>query len=442
MTARNNLRDQLIKSTGGTFFLKLCASALSFTVTLFLTKALGKESYGTYVYVLAWIGVLSIPATIGFTQIVVRDIAIYYAKKEWALLRGLLSFSNKIVFLSSLTTMLVAMLACWLFVDDGVTGSIALPFYIALISLPFIALTQIAQATMRGFMCIVRGQLSEFIVRPIILLLLLLAAVVFYDGVTVSQALLFNLVAVVVAFLVSFKWARMVSPVEAGSGGMAFHKTAWLGAASPMLITSGIQMINFQADIIILGFFDESSQLGVYSVTKQITGLITFGLMAVEISFAPTIARLYSAGLMSKLQEIISKGSAAMLFISIPLVVLLVFFGEDVLVIFGKDFVEGKNSLLILAAGQLINVFFGPVGQIAIHTGHGKRSMYIIGLGAFLNIVLNLLLIPQWGIIGAALAATISLASWNIILAIYIFRKTGVISGAFALIKKNKRIKS
>ena len=68
--------------------------------------------------------------------------------------------------------------------------------------------------------------------------------------------------------------------------------------------------------------------------------------------------------------------------------------------------------------------------------------MYIIGLGAFLNIVLNLLLIPQWGIIGAALAATISLASWNIILAIYIFRKTGVISGAFALIKKNKRIKS
>ena len=91
-------------------------------------------------------------------------------------------------------------------------------------------------------------------------------------------------------------------------------------------------------------------------------------------------------------------------------------FGYVVLGIFVSDFTAGYVALLVLLAGQLINAVSGPVGYVMTMTGHQHRAARIIGVCAFVNIVLNAMLIPLFGMSGAASATAITTAMWNLMM--------------------------
>jgi O-antigen/teichoic acid export membrane protein len=72
---------------------------------------------------------------------------------------------------------------------------------------------------------------------------------------------------------------------------------------------------------------------------------------------------------------------------------------------------------MFLCAGQLINAAMGSVGYLLIMTGHGRDAAASLGVGVAVNIILNALLIPVWGIEGAAFSSAIGQIIWNGILA-------------------------
>jgi O-antigen/teichoic acid export membrane protein len=94
--------------------------------------------------------------------------------------------------------------------------------------------------------------------------------------------------------------------------------------------------------------------------------------------------------------------------------------------LFGKDYLLGAVPLVILGFGQLFNVFVGPVGN-ALNMANSERVVFrVSALTLVLNLGLNALLIPYFGLIGAAVATVSSLVLWNIILAIQLKIKHGV----------------
>ena len=92
----------------------------------------------------------------------------------------------------------------------------------------------------------------------------------------------------------------------------------------------------------------------------------------------------------------------------------LIIFARPILGIFGAEFVAARWGLTILVLGQLINVGVGSVGYLMIMTGHQNQSTYIFGFSALANVILNALLIPRFGTIGAAIATATTMALWNI----------------------------
>ena len=105
------------------------------------------------------------------------------------------------------------------------------------------------------------------------------------------------------------------------------------------------------------------------------------------------------------------------LLIAVPLVLLQVFAGGLLIrVIFGVEYQPAHVPLSILALGQLVNACFGLVGMLLTMTSHEQATARGLALAAGLNIVLNLLLIPSFGIGGAAAATALSLAAWNLLL--------------------------
>jgi O-antigen/teichoic acid export membrane protein len=90
--------------------------------------------------------------------------------------------------------------------------------------------------------------------------------------------------------------------------------------------------------------------------------------------------------------------------------------------LFGKEFIAGTGVLYILLLGQLSNTFSGSLALILQMTGNEKVFRNILTLGLIINVLLNIILIPRIGMIGAAIASAISLIVWNVLSLIYIKR--------------------
>lgn len=158
-------------------------------------------------------------------------------------------------------------------------------------------------------------------------------------------------------------------------------------------------------------------------------------MIAVETIAAPLIAELYSTGKQEQLQRIVTLSTRLASLFSIIAALLLVVFGDTVLGIYGDQFVQGYNALLILIAGQIINAFSGSSGLVLVMTGHQKSAARIAGVSTLANILLNLALIPRYGITGAAIATSASIALWNLWMLYDVKRRLGINPGIFCSIK-------
>jgi O-antigen/teichoic acid export membrane protein len=197
-----------------------------------------------------------------------------------------------------------------------------------------------------------------------------------------------------------------------------------------MVLISGMMILNSRADIVMVGIIKGPEYAGIYTVANRGAELITFFLNVVEVVLAPTIARLYSSGEMGRLQQIVTKSARLVLGLSLPLTLVLFIWGKWFLMMFGHDFTEGTTVLAILSIARLINAAAGSIGLLLIMTGYQRDSLMGIGISTTMNLVLNALFIPKFGIEGAATATAISMIAWNIILSIQVYRRLGIYATA------------
>src|ERR1700741_2286174 len=78
----------LVKGVMGTAGLRAASGAIGFVTAMFLAKLLGPSDYGTYSFVVALVGFLTIPSEFGLPKLAIREIAFANARKEWGLMRG------------------------------------------------------------------------------------------------------------------------------------------------------------------------------------------------------------------------------------------------------------------------------------------------------------------------------------------------------------------
>jgi len=194
----------------------------------------------------------------------------------------------------------------------------------------------------------------------------------------------------------------------------------------PFFISSSMLLLLQWIDIILLGYFKTSSEVGVYSVAVKISMFSSIILFAINSIVAPKISEIFSQKKIGKLKSIIKKSSMLMFFTTIPILILILIFSSFILGIFGKDFLDGEECLRILIIGQFFNVLCGSVGYILNMTENQNIFKNITIFAVVINIFFNLILIPIYGIIGASIASAISLILWNIISSFCIYKKLNV----------------
>jgi len=94
--------------------------------------------------------------------------------------------------------------------------------------------------------------------------------------------------------------------------------------------------------------------------------------------------------------------------------------------VFGEEYLAGFLALKILMIGHLFNVITGPSDLLLIMSGHQKATAYCMAFAAIVNVSLNYMLIPLYGVEGACIANLVSNILWNGLLAIYCRKTLGI----------------
>lgn len=433
---QGGLRRHLARAAGGSAVLALSSKLLMLMTTVVLARRMGAESYGVYATAMAMVALLSVPTALGLPTLTVRLVASYRAQGQWALMRGFLVRSNQVVFLLSV---FIATIAAFVLTSVGSHFDPTEPSanLLALALIPLMGLSALRSAALRGLHHVVLGQLSDSLIMPgVFLALIFVWSTASGDAEALSPetAITARIIAVVAAYLIGAWILLHRLPTSLRAVTSRYEVKQWARSAAPLLFMGGMSVINTQTDVLMLAAIKGNEAAGVYQAAARGADLVAFSLMVINMAIQPSISRLYATGQSSRLQRLITAAARGALAFALPVALALIVLGKPILsLIFGNEFERGATALGILCCGQIINAAAGSVGQILNMTGHERDSAFGFTIGAATNFVLNLLLIPIWGLEGAALATTISLCVWNIILARLVRKRTGLSSTALGI---------
>lgn len=421
-------RHALTVSISGTFALQCITRILQFLTGLVLARTIGASGYGAYAYGMAWVGFLQLPAVLGMDRYLTRALAMYEARREWGLLRGLLRWANRWVLIVS-TALAVAAIPFGLLV---VRPDVRTTFCLAMPLVPFTALVTIRQGAMAGLNRVASGQIPEFLVRPLLFLLTLLGLdLLDRHAMNAELVMVLNILSVALAFALGVYMLQQARPQPVRSTPPTYVPREWLTAALPMMLLGGMWMVNAYVGTIMLGSLGTAQETGIYTVVSKGADLVTVGLLAVTTPISPRIARQYASGDLSGMQRTVSRAAALCLAWSLPAALGLFLLRHVFLGLFGSAFSGASTPLLIMLLGQLSNAIAGPAGIALMMTRHERAAAVGVGLGCILNIILNLALVPSLGVNGAAIGTAASLLCWNLALAGYAAVRMGLNTTAF-----------
>ena len=429
------LTRQLLRGGVGSLIAKVAEAILGLMVVVLLARLLGPADYGVYAFAFALVSLASMPAHAGLAPLVVRETARGQQAGDWSAVRGIWRWANGLALGLSLLIAVAGGMALWLGWAQGSALRDTLPWALALV--PLMALIAIRSASLRGLRHALAGLLPEQVLRPA-LFAGLLVLVLIWPGMSLSpdQAMALMVLSSGLAFGVGAWLLHRYRPQELRGVASHYRPGTWFVAAWPMALTQGFQQINRHADVLLLGLLAAVADVGVYRVAAQGALLVSLGLTALNTVVAPFAVRLNAAGERHKLQKLVRRTAQAALAFALPAVALFAVAGEWLLVtLFGNEFAAAYWPLLILALGQLANAGFGATGMLLNMTGFERDVTRVVAVAAGLNVALNLVLIPLFGVIGAAMATSASLVFWNVWLWQVVHRRLGVSSLPFSFRK-------
>jgi O-antigen/teichoic acid export membrane protein len=235
--------------------------------------------------------------------------------------------------------------------------------------------------------------------------------------------MLLNLGSAFVAGLLTLGALRGAVPTEARRAKAEGEPREWLRVALPLLVVNALLVVQERTDVLVVGSLLGTREAGIYGAASRVASLLAFGLSAVNAWAAPLISDLHARGDHAGLQRLTRLAARGIFAITFPACLGVALFGRQVLAAFGPEFEAAHTALLILAASQLVNALAGPVGFLMTMTGRQNAAARILGLHTVLVVALCLVLVPRFGIVGAALATAFTRASWNVVMAIAVWRR-------------------
>ncbi len=389
-------------STSGTY---LFVSFIAIVGGILFPRLLGPGEWGLWSITLGLIWILGPFAQMAMSTTLVTFISKYRGDEK-----KVSNFVNSAYFIAILSSFVVSLciitasgyLAESVF-DDGRLRTF---FLLGAIILFFDQLNIVNRDYFRGFKDFKKYNLLKILPElSVFFLSLALLVLISYRAIylAITQAVVFSILCVSV-FAYLFKNESYFEPFKKPERKETLRI---LRFGIPLIFTMTFITVMKSIDRILIGFFLELTDVGIYSVASGIPWMIGSMMAPVSIVLLPTLSERRARGASSTrlLQEVFS----FLFFVSIPMIIFIILYSGDILwLLFGDEFLPG--ALVLSIASFEIFLFGGYVlFRTAVQATERTLEMALgIGAAAAVNTVLNIILIPMMGIEGAAVGTALS----------------------------------
>lgn len=417
-----NLRE-VIRGSSVAFVLRVIGAGFSFAVNIIVARYLGAEGAGVYFLALTVTGIASVVGRFGLDKTLMRYVASFRSKGDW---KGINAIHRKGLLLMTGASVAIALavyvgaeaLAIFVFQDPTLT----VPLQYMACAIPLLNAIVIYTHLLKGLKKIPYAMLLQGFGVPLLSIPLFIALAEPYGVSGVAAA--YVAAAFVTAAFGYFLWRCSVP--RSSSEEERVTTRGILKSSMPLLWVASMHLVMKWTDTVMLGIWETSSVVGVYEVAYKTAILTTFVLIAVNSIAAPKFSELYSQGQMQELEKTARGATVLLIIASLPIVIPLIVVPSWILAIFGGEFTDGSVFLVILAVGQFINVATGSVGYLLMMTGRETILRNVVTVAGIANITLNLILIPYYGGVGAAIATASSIIVQNVLAAVFVYRELSI----------------
>jgi O-antigen/teichoic acid export membrane protein len=415
----NNFSEEDIKKVakgaGTTLIGSIAGGGFNFLSQILIARVLGVEAFGLYALGFAAVRICETLARLGLNIGGMRFVSIYKDESR-SKLKGVLILSTGISFLNGVLLGIILyfssdFIAQKIFHEPDLTGILQL----FSLSIPFVGAMAVISSLLQGFHTTKYTVYARNFVQPIIYIILII--IFYFSGFKLNGVVYAFTLSHLGAFIVCFLFLKKLFPEFFSkyiTSGYEFKNL--ISYSIPLLFVGFLQYFLSWTVILMLGFLVSTKDVGIYRAASQVTILMTVSLTAVGSIYAPLVSEMFHEGQKKRIESIFKVTTRWIYLIVLPISLVLVFSSKGIMSIFGVDFIEkGAPVLIILTIAQFVNCITGGVGYTLTMTGRQKLELINSMVLVSVNVVLNLFLIPKYGLVGAAIATAVSLVSINLL---------------------------
>ena len=404
-----NIAKKIGKESSITFVGLLYGNLNRYLYTALLARWVGPEFLGIYSIANSIMLISEVFAKMGLETGIMRFISRLNPDLDKEKINLLIGSSLKMVSVFSLSIMIILIISSGTIVDNYFNGqSLLKPVLIIFaIAIPFNALIQISAFATQGFKRLKYKTIVTQFLNPTILLL---SMVFCYWFMSKEYTIMIPILMTgVIGFLFMIIVLKKVSGFKNNQILESKINYELLKFSYPLMFVTILQTLMHWMDILMLGYFTNPLTVGLYHPAARTAGLLQALLLSFLSIYAPLAAQFHSQGDKVKLSNTYQLVNRWLLIFAIPISAVFILFPEKVLLLFGSQFLESSQVLVLLTIATFTQAILGAAGPTLSMSGHTKLVLFN-SIGTFiLNFGLNIWLIPIYGILGAAIATLTSL---------------------------------
>jgi O-antigen/teichoic acid export membrane protein len=403
------------RMAGAAFIIRVMSAAIAYVSQVLMARWMGGSEFGIYVSVWVWVLLLGHFSNLGLASAAQRFIPEYAGRNDEDGLRGFLRGARVIGIVSGTVIAALGLTGLWL-AGPAIGSTIGIPLALAAICLPLYVLTDIQDGIARSQNWTDLALGPPYLIRPIILLGGMAAGHFLGLAANATTAMASAVIATWAAAMIQFWLLGRRLKVRVASGPRRYEGRFWLATSMPIFLVEAFYLALTYTDIILLKQFRPAEEVAVYWAAVKTLALVAFIYFSVAAAAAHRFSEYHVAGDRQKLSEFLTASIRWTFYPSLVATIVVLALGKPFLMLFGPDFVKGYPAMFVVSIGLLARAAVGPVERLLSMSGQQRLCALIYAAAFATAVILCILLIPPFGMMGAASATAIALMLESVLL--------------------------
>jgi len=420
---RDRLIRRVARGAGITILGMFVSRLFGYAIRMVMARSLTTQGFGQIGIVQSLITIITVIGLLGLPTALTRQIAFYRARNDN---KNVIQTIHSGLWIS-LPAAILLVLIIWStkgWLSTNVFHDITLVSVLALFALviPFLALEQLMGAILLGFQRVRTYTIIHDIFRFSVTLLLIVIFLKLYQPIPTHAALAYLISYIIAGVIYLFSCRNHLNGVFRIPNLFNATTKKLLTFSWPLVLSSLLWILLPRTDIIMLGFFKNTLTVGLYNAAVPLGELIPIFARAFIPIFIPLFTELISQDRWVEIRDLYKIITRWTIAATMPLFFVVMLSPEHFLnMLFGSRYLEAAQSLQILTLGYFLPLLLGPTSSYLTTMGKTKTVMINTIIIYILNVSLNLLLIPRFGLIGAAAATATSFVIYRFITLVEVY---------------------